>query len=113
MALSGDEGQRQNVKPDLLAACIVKQDPASINASRKEAEALGVDSTPALFINGERVGGSHSYRIHLPNDRPGADGCGTGTAPAGCFAAHAGSRETGKLSFVFLPYSWSLSLRKV
>ena len=62
-----DEGQRQKVKPDLLAACIAKQDPAPVNASRKEAETLGVDSTPALFINGERVEGAipieYIYRI--------------------------------------------------
>ena len=62
-----DEGMRQNVKPDVLAACVAKQDFTNINASRKEAETLGVDSTPALFINGERVEGAipieYIYRI--------------------------------------------------
>jgi predicted DsbA family dithiol-disulfide isomerase len=29
-----------------------------VKASVKEAEALGVDSTPALFINGERLEGA-------------------------------------------------------
>jgi protein-disulfide isomerase len=62
-----DEGMKQNVKPDLLAACIAKQDLTVVNASRKEGEALGVDSTPALFINGERVEGAipveYIYRI--------------------------------------------------
>ena len=62
-----DEGMRQNVKPDVLAACIVQQDASKVNSTRKEAELLGVDSTPALFINGERVEGAipieYIYRI--------------------------------------------------
>ena len=56
--LTREEGARQSAKPDLLAACIVKQDVTAVNASRKEAEALGVEATPALFINGERVEGA-------------------------------------------------------
>ena len=55
------------VKTDVLAACIAKQDATTINASRKEAETLGVEATPALFINGERVEGAlpieYIYRV--------------------------------------------------
>jgi len=53
-----DEGKRQKVDGTALAACIAKQDDSGVKASMKEAEALGVDSTPALFINGERLEGA-------------------------------------------------------
>lgn len=39
-------------------ACLAKQDETQIRASMKEAESLGVDGTPALFIEGERIGGA-------------------------------------------------------
>lgn len=41
-----------------LDACLVKQDETQVRASAKEAEALGVDGTPALFVEGERVSGA-------------------------------------------------------
>jgi predicted DsbA family dithiol-disulfide isomerase len=41
-----------------LNACITKQDETAIKASMKEGEALGVEATPALFINGEKVEGA-------------------------------------------------------
>lgn len=43
---------------DKLDACIAKQDEASIRASMAEGTKLGVDGTPALFIDGERVTGA-------------------------------------------------------
>lgn len=65
--LARDEGKRQNVNVDSLNACIAKQDETAIKASMKEGEALGVDSTPALFINGEKVEGAlpieYVYRV--------------------------------------------------
>ena len=56
--LARDEGKRQKVDGTVLNACIAKQDASVVQASRKEAETLGVDSTPALFINGERLEGA-------------------------------------------------------
>jgi protein-disulfide isomerase len=41
-----------------LDACIAKQDETQVRASAKEAEALGIDGTPALFIDGERINGA-------------------------------------------------------
>jgi predicted DsbA family dithiol-disulfide isomerase len=41
-----------------LNACIAKQDDTAVKASMKTAEELGVDSTPALFINGEKLEGA-------------------------------------------------------
>lgn len=39
-------------------ACLAKQDETSIKAESAEGDALGIDGTPALFINGERVSGA-------------------------------------------------------
>jgi protein-disulfide isomerase len=46
-----------------LDACLAKQDETQVRASAHEAELLGVDGTPALFIDGERVNGA------LPEDQ--------------------------------------------
>ncbi len=41
-----------------LNACIAKQDETTVRASSKLAESLGIDGTPALFIDGERIIGA-------------------------------------------------------
>ena len=56
--LAREEGKRQKVDEAALNACIVKQDDTAVKASMKTAEDLGVDSTPALFINGEKLEGA-------------------------------------------------------
>ena len=38
-------------------ACFKKQDDAGVRRSIAEADKLGVDSTPTLFVNGERISG--------------------------------------------------------
>ena len=57
--LALDEGARQKVNQADLAACVQKQDESKVKASVDAAEAdpLHVDSTPVLFINGEKVEG--------------------------------------------------------
>ncbi len=57
-SLTTEEGKRQKVNPEELKACIAKQDDTAVKASMKEAEALGVSATPALFINGEKIEGA-------------------------------------------------------
>jgi protein-disulfide isomerase len=57
-SLARDEGKRQKLNSDALNACIVKQDDTAVKASTKLGESLGVDSTPALFINGEKIEGA-------------------------------------------------------
>ncbi len=54
-----DEGARQKIDQPALVACVLKQDDSKIKASEKEAEAapFELDSTPVLFINGEKVEG--------------------------------------------------------
>ena len=65
--LAMDEGVRQKIGAADLAACIKKQDDSKIKASMKQGESLGVDSTPALFVNGEKINGAlpieYVYRI--------------------------------------------------
>jgi protein-disulfide isomerase len=65
--LAREEGKRQNLNAETLNACIAKQDDTAIKASMKLGESLGVDSTPALFINGEKLEGAlpleYVYRI--------------------------------------------------
>lgn len=41
-----------------LNVCMSKQDDTPIKASTKEAEALGIEGTPMLFVNGEKVNGA-------------------------------------------------------
>jgi protein-disulfide isomerase len=56
--LAHDEGQRSGLDLTKLDACIAKQDEASVRASMKQGDSLGVNGTPTLFINGERISGA-------------------------------------------------------
>ncbi len=51
-------GAKRQLDVARLEACIKKADDSAIRASIAEGEALGVDSTPQLFINGELVAGA-------------------------------------------------------
>lgn len=51
------QGQKHSVDTAKLQACIKGQDDSAVKASMKEAETVGVEATPTLFINGERVDG--------------------------------------------------------
>jgi protein-disulfide isomerase len=41
-----------------LDACLAKQDETQVRASSKEAQSLGVESAPQVFVNGERFDGA-------------------------------------------------------
>ena len=56
--LTKDQGQFQKADMPKLEACLTKQDTAAIEASRKVGESLNIDSTPTLFINGEKLEGA-------------------------------------------------------
>ncbi|HUQ49298.1 MAG TPA: thioredoxin domain-containing protein [Terriglobales bacterium] len=45
-----------------LASCVKAQDNKAVMASMQEAETLGVESTPTLFINGEKVSGALPFQ---------------------------------------------------
>jgi protein-disulfide isomerase len=52
------QGQRHNVDVVKLHACIRAQNEDAVKASIKEAEGLGVNATPTLFINGQKIDGA-------------------------------------------------------
>jgi protein-disulfide isomerase len=51
------QGADHKVDAGSLQACVKTQNDAAVKASVREGEALGVDSTPTLFINGEEMSG--------------------------------------------------------
>src|SRR5215472_7392109 len=51
-------GQQHNVDVVKLHACIKEQNDDAVKASIHEGDALGVNATPTLFINGEEVDGA-------------------------------------------------------
>jgi protein-disulfide isomerase len=52
------QGQKHSVDVVKLQSCIKAQDESAVKASMKEAEAVGVEATPTLFINGEKIDGA-------------------------------------------------------
>jgi protein-disulfide isomerase len=48
-------GKKVNVNEAKLDACIAKQDESAIRASMREGEKLGIDGTPQVFVDGERI----------------------------------------------------------
>jgi protein-disulfide isomerase len=52
------QGQKHNVDVVKLQSCIKAQDESAVKASMKEAERVGVEATPTLFINGEKIDGA-------------------------------------------------------
>jgi len=52
-----DQAQKHQLDQEKLLACVQKQDETAVRASMSEGDKLGVDSTPTLFINGERFTG--------------------------------------------------------
>lgn len=52
------EGTLGKLDEASLNACLTKQDDAQVLASAKEAEALGLEGTPELYVNGERINGA-------------------------------------------------------
>jgi protein-disulfide isomerase len=56
--LTREQGQFQKADMPKLEACLTKQDASSIEASKKVGESLNIDSTPTLFINGNKIDGA-------------------------------------------------------
>lgn len=52
------QGAKSNLDATRLQACLAKQDETAVRASMAEGDKLGVDSTPTLFINGEKASGA-------------------------------------------------------
>lgn len=56
--IARQEATLAKLDEQVLNVCLSKQDQTSILASKKEAEALGLEGTPMLFVNGEKVNGA-------------------------------------------------------
>jgi protein-disulfide isomerase len=52
------QGQKHNLDVVKLQSCVKAQNEDAVKASMKEAEGLGVNGTPALFINGRKIDGA-------------------------------------------------------
>ncbi len=52
------QGQKHSLDVVKLQSCVKAQDESSVKASMKEAEGLGVEATPTLFINGQKIDGA-------------------------------------------------------
>lgn len=57
-SLTKDIGKKNSVDAAKLDACIQSQPKQKLEASVKEAEALGVSATPAVFVNGMKLEGA-------------------------------------------------------
>ncbi len=57
--LALDQARKDGLKVDAVEACIKKQDQTAIKASLKMGDDLGVEATPVLFINGEKLEGAY------------------------------------------------------
>ncbi len=57
-ALALDAGKRHNANAGTLQACLKSQPDQALKASVKEADSLGVQATPTVFINGQRIEGA-------------------------------------------------------
>jgi protein-disulfide isomerase len=53
-----DMGKKNSVDMDKLQACIKTQPDAVLKASMAEGESLGLNATPTMFINGQRLEGA-------------------------------------------------------
>jgi len=56
--ITREQGKKHQLDQEKLQACVAKQDETVVRASMTEADKLGIDSTPTLFIDGEKVSGA-------------------------------------------------------
>jgi len=52
------QGQKHNVDAARLSSCVKMQNEDAVRASMKEADGIGVNATPTLFINGRKIDGA-------------------------------------------------------
>lgn len=52
------QGQKHNLDVVKLQSCIKAQDETAVRASLKDGDSVGVDATPELFVNGQKIDGA-------------------------------------------------------
>ncbi len=64
------QAQKHNLDVAKLQACVKAQDEKAVRASMHEGETVGVDATPAMFVNGQKLDGAvPADEIRLALDR--------------------------------------------
>ena len=56
--LASAQGQRHNLDVPKLQACVKAQDEKAVRASMREGDTAGVDATPTMFVNGQKLDGA-------------------------------------------------------
>ncbi len=56
--LAMQQAEKSKLDSAKVTACVSKQDETAIRAEMKEADALGLSSTPVVFVNGEEMDGA-------------------------------------------------------
>jgi len=82
-----DIGRRHSTNTAALESCVKEQSKTNLSASVKEAESVGVESTPVLFINGMKLDGAiPATELKLILDKElksvGAEPSAKGSAPS-------------------------------
>jgi protein-disulfide isomerase len=52
------QGQKHNLDVGKLQACLKAQDDKAVRASMHEGDTVGVDATPTMFVNGQKLDGA-------------------------------------------------------
>jgi protein-disulfide isomerase len=56
--LAASEGQKHNLDVARLQACVKSQDEKAVRASMHEGDTVGVEATPTMFVNGQKLDGA-------------------------------------------------------
>jgi protein-disulfide isomerase len=56
--LATSQGQKHNLDVARLQACLKAQDDKAVRASMHEGDTVGVDATPTMFVNGQKLDGA-------------------------------------------------------
>jgi protein-disulfide isomerase len=99
--IARQEGILAKLDSAKLDACLAKQDETQVRASMKEGDKLGLDSTPSLFVDGERViGAIPEDQVWMVIDRAlraaGEEPPGVPPAPPPAQPANPSAKGTGK-----------------
>ena len=95
-ALTREQGKLQKVNEAKLNECLTKQDTSVIKPMQAEGAKLNLESTPVLFINGDKIDGAvpPEFIFGVIDEALRAEGCDTAPAVRGACAS--GFADAGK-----------------